>query len=56
MKTIYSEKQVHDYIYRIGLESLITSDFPYSATQGAMTAAQVDAPFELWQINEGASA
>ena len=50
MKTIYSEKQVHDYIYRIGLESLITNDFPYSATQGAMTAAQVDAPFELWQI------
>lgn len=52
-----SEKDFHNFIYKVGLKSVITSDFPASAAEGSAAqsgdeeSAFADEPsFELWRV------
>ena len=56
-KKKFSEDKFHKFIYKVGLEAVITSDFPTPVEDGS--AAQSDdeepafadePPFELWRL------
>jgi hypothetical protein len=50
MKYNFTEKQVHEHIYQVGLETLIVMDFPASEAEPSLDPDDDELPFELWRV------